>query len=454
MYNPYKITDDMHWVGGSDRRLALFENAFPIPRGISYNAYLVLDEKTVLLDTVDRAVSGQLFDNLEHLLQGRTLDYLIVNHMEPDHCASMEELVRRYPAVRIVGNAKTLGLIRQFFSFAIDDRAVKICEGDVLSTGRHTFRFHMAPMVHWPETMVTYDTADKVLYSADAFGTFGAINGNLYADELNFEADWLPDARRYYANIVGKYGVQTQALLKKMAGLDVAVLCPLHGPVWRKNIGFFVEKYQRWSSYTPEDETVMIAYASIYGGTENAANILAVKLAERGVRNIAMYDVSSTHPSIIVSEAFRCSHLVFASSTYNAGIFSNMETVLLDLKAHNLQNRTVAVMENGSWAPASGTLMRGILNGMKNMTILQEGVCLKSTVKEAQLAQIDALADALVASMQSAKAANGTGVPKTKKAGKGFVCKVCGYVYESEDLPRDFVCPLCKHGVDDFEPLL
>lgn len=399
MHNCIKITGDMYWVGGSDRRLALFENAIPTPRGMAYNSYLVLDEKTILLDAVDRTVSGRLFENLAHLLNGRELDYLVVNHVEPDHCADLTSLFLRYPGVRIVGNAKTITMLGQFFDFDPAARAVIVAEGDSLSTGRHTFRFYMAPMVHWPEVMVTYDETDKVLYSADAFGSFGAINGNLFADEVDFERDWLPEARRYYGNIVGKYGPQTLALLKKMDGLAVSLLCPLHGPVWRRDIAWYVDKYRLWGAYQPEEQAVMIVYGSIYGGTENAAEILAAKLAARGVRGIAMYDVSSTHPADIVSEAFRCSHIVFASSTYNMGIFANMETALLDLKAHNLQNRTVAILENGSWAPASGNLMREILCGMKNMTLLPEGLRIKSALKESQLAELDALADALAATL-------------------------------------------------------
>ncbi len=403
MHNPIRITSDMHWVGASDRRLALFENAIPTPGGMSYNAYLVLDEKTVLLDAVDRTVRGRLLENLAYLLAGRPLDYLVVNHVEPDHCADLDDLLLRYPDMRIVGNAKTVAMIAQFFDFNVNERAVVVAEGDSLCTGRHTFRFYMAPMVHWPEVMVTYDEADKVLYSADAFGTFGAINGNLFADAGNFEAEWLPEARRYYGNIVGKYGPQTLALLKKAAGLEIALLCPLHGPVWRENISWYVEKYKLWGAYTPEERAVMIAYASIYGGTENAADILAAKLAARGVRRIAMYDVSQTHPATIVSEAFRCSHLVFASSTYNMGIFGTMETALLDLKAHNLQNRTVAILENGSWAPAAGKLMREIIAGMKNITLLDETLSIRSTLKAAQLPALDALAEALAASLLAAE---------------------------------------------------
>jgi len=397
MYCTRSITNDLYWLGASDRRLALFENAYPIPRGISYNAYLLLDEKTVLLDTVDLSVGELFFENLDHLLQDRKLDYVVVNHVEPDHCATLGALLRRHPETQVVGNAKTLTMIGQFFSSSMAEDALVVKEGDVLSTGRHELTFVMAPMVHWPETMATYDKTDKVLFSADAFGTFGAMSGNLFADEMNFEKDWLDDARRYYTNIVGKYGPQVQNLLKKAAGLDIQYLCPLHGPIWRKDAAWFIEKYQRWSTYTPEERGVVIAYGSVYGHTENAAAILANRLSEKGVRNIAMYDVSNTHPSVLVSEAFRCSHLVVASATYNNGIFTPMETMLMDLKAHNLQNRTVAVIENGSWAPQAGKLIRSCFEGMKNITVLDQGVTLKSSVKEEQREALEALADQLAA---------------------------------------------------------
>ena len=399
MYCVKRINDDLFWVGGTDRRLALFENAYPIPRGVSYNAYLLLDEKTVLFDTVDRAITEQFFENIDALLKGRALDYVVVNHMEPDHCATLGEIVLRYPGVQVVCNPKTIPIIKQFYNFDIDSRAIVVKENDTLCTGRHTFTFLMAPMVHWPEVMVTYDTTDKTLFSADAFGTFGAMNGNLFADEVNFERDWLDDARRYYTNIVGKYGPSVQTLLKKASGLDIRTLCPLHGPVWREDISWYVDKYLTWSSYEPEEKAVMIAYGSIYGNTENAANILAGMLADRGVRNIAMYDVSSTHPSTMISEAFRCSHLVIASVTYNGGIFSNMEHFLMDLKAHNLQNRTVAIMENGSWGVLSGKQMREIIGSMKNMTVLDETVTVKSALKEDQLVILEGMADAIVRTM-------------------------------------------------------
>ncbi len=400
MYCVKRMTDDLYWVGANDRRLALFENVYPIPDGVSYNAYLLLDEKTVLLDTVDRAVSGLFLENVEHVLNGRTLDYVIVNHMEPDHCATLQELVLRYPEVKIVCNAKTQTMIRNFFTFDIDSRAVLVKEMDTLCTGRHTFAFVMAPMVHWPEAMVSYDVTTKTLYSADAFGTFGALSGNLYADEVNFRTEYLAEARRYYTNIVGKYGTQVQALLKKAASIEIEMICPLHGFVWRKDIGWFIDKYQHWASYEPEEQAVVIAYASVYGNTENAANILAGMLADRGVRNVKLYDVSATHPSYIVSECFRASHLVFLSTTYNAGMFVNMENLVHDIVHHNLQNRTIALVENGSWAATAGGLMRAEFAKLKNCTILDETVSIRSSLKENQLAQLQALADAVYDSME------------------------------------------------------
>ena len=611
MYCVKKMTEDLYWVGGNDRRLALFENVYPIPRGVSYNAYVVLDEKTVLLDTVDNSVSPIFFENLAHVLNGRKLDYLIVNHMEPDHAATIEAVVLRYPEVTLVCNKKTAQMMKNFFSFDVDSRVHLVAEMDTLCTGKHTFAFVMAPMVHWPEVMVTYDATTTTLFDADAFGTFGALGGNLYADEVNFQTEWLDDARRYYTNIVGKYGTQVQALLKKAATIEIETICPLHGPVWRKDIGWFIDKYVHWATYTPEEDAVVIAYASVYGNTETAANILAGKLADLGVRNVKVYDVSATHASEIVSECFRASHLVFLSTTYNAGMFVNMENLVHDIVNHNLQNRTIALVENGSWAPTAGGLMRAEFSKLKNCTILDETVTIKSSLKEAQLESMDALAEAIVDSMPKheapvhtadapveqnamfslsyglfvltardgakdngciintvtqltdtpkrisiavnkanythdmikktgvfnvsvlsndapfamfqhygfqsgrdvdkfagvqgmARATNGVYYlpyctnafisarvtqtiefethtlfiadvtearqlsdvpsmtyayyfanvkpkPSKLKEQHGWVCKICGYVYEGEELPADFICPLCKHGAEDFE---
>ena len=393
MYNVRKVTEDIVWVGASDRRLALFENIFPIPRGVSYNSYVLLDEKTVLLDTVDASVAGQFFENLEHVLGNRPLDYMIVNHMEPDHCAIVEEVVRRFPEVKVVGNAKTFNMMKQFFTFDVDAHAVVIKEGDTISTGKHTLAFAMIPMVHWPEAMVTYDAYNKVLFSADAFGTFGALNGNVFADEVNFKEEWLDDARRYLVNIVGKYGGPVQSALKKALTLDIAMICPLHGPIWREDLGWFIDKYQKWSTYTPEDHNIVVMYASIYGNTENAADVLAGRLADAGEKNVKVYDVSVTDPSYLVAEAFRCDRIVFACPTYNAGLFPKMETLLHELAAHNLQKRKVAVLENGTWASTAGKQMKEILSGMKDMEIYEETVTVKSALKEDQLAQLDKIVE-------------------------------------------------------------
>ena len=399
MYNVRKVTEDIVWVGASDRRLALFENIFPIPRGVSYNSYVLLDEKTVLLDTVDADVAGQFFENLEHVLDGRKLDYLIVNHMEPDHCAMIGDLVRRYPEVQVVGNTKTFGMIKQFFGTDFAERAVTVKEGDTLVTGAHTLHFVMAPMVHWPEVMVTYDEKDKVLFAADGFGTFGALNGNIFADEVDFDRDWLDDARRYYTNIVGKYGASVQALLKKASGLEIAVICPLHGPIWRENLGYILEKYQKWSTYEAEDQAVVILYATMYGNTASAADALAGRLAAKGVKKIAVYDVSNPHVSELISEIFRASHVVFAAPTYNGGIYPVMENLLADMKALAVQNKTVALMENGTWAPTTAKQMREKLAELKNVTILDTQITIKSAMAPEQEGQLEALADAIVASM-------------------------------------------------------
>jgi len=376
-----------------------FENMFPLPKGVSYNAYVVLDEKTVLLDTADRAIGRQFIENVEYALLGRKLDYLIVNHMEPDHCAWIEDLVIRYPDLQIIGNAKTFQMIRQFYTFDIDSRALEVKDGDTFSSGKHTFRFIAAPMVHWPEVMTTYDETDKVLFSADAFGTFGALNGNIFADELDFDRDWLDEARRYYTNIVGKYGTQVQVLLNKVCGLDIQYLCPLHGPIWRENISYFVEKYKMWSTYEPEEKAVMIAYASMYGDTENAANLLAIKLADEGVRKIAMFDVSETDVSYLISEAFRVSHIVLAAPTYNAAIYPKMEHFLIDMKALNLQKRAFSVIQNGTWAPASGKLMTEAITKMKETTVLSNETTIKSSVKEEQYKQLEQLAKKIAANL-------------------------------------------------------
>ena len=615
MYCIRNVTNDLTWVGGDDRRLAMFEGVYSVPDGVSYNSYLLLDEKTVLFDTVDEAVQKVFFENVAHTLAGRKLDYVIVQHMEPDHSATLAGILMRHPEATVVCNKKTETMIYQFFGADLKMNVQIVGEGDTLKTGKHELMFLMAPMVHWPEVMVTYDTTDKILFSADAFGTFGALNGALFADEVDFFADYLKEARRYYTNIVGKYGTQVQALLKKASGVEINMICPLHGFVWRKNIGDYLVKYQQWSRYEPEVTGVMIAYASVYGNTENAANILACRLRDMGIRT-TIFDVSVTASSEIVAASFEYSHLVFASTTYNAGIFISMDELLRDLASHNLQNRTVAFVENGSWAPTSGKLMKEIIGSLKNMTVLDKTVSLRSSLGEGQLDDINALAEAIAETMPEknipadvdhvpdsvdknslfklsyglyvltardgekdngciintvtqltdtpsrfmiavnkqnythdmilktgkfnisvlteevpfevfrhfgfqsgrevdkfadrqdvAYSANGVAYitdctnavisgnviethdygthtlfiadvtqaqilseapsvtysyyfdhikPKPAPADekkKGFVCKICGYVYEGDELPADSICPLCKHGADDFEPL-
>lgn len=400
MYNVRNVTDDIIWVGASERRLTLFENIFPIPRGVSYNSYVLVDEKTVLFDTVDASVAGQFFENLEYVLGERVLDYLVVHHMEPDHCAMIGDIVRRYPDVQIVGNAKTFGMMQQFFGTAFAERAVTVKEGETLNTGKHTLHFMMAPMVHWPEVMVSYDEADKVLFSADGFGTFGALNGNIFADELEFDREWLADARRYYANIVGKYGPSVQSCLKKTEALDINVICPLHGPVWRENLEYIKDKCRKWSAYEAEEKAVAIFYASMYGNTASAADALAGALAAHGVRNIAVYDVSNMHVSELIGEIFRVSHLVFAAPTYNGGIYPVMENLLADMKALNVQKRTVALIESGTWAVTTAKQMREKLAEMKDMTVLDAQVTVKSAMLSDQSAELLALADAVAESLK------------------------------------------------------
>ena len=398
MHCTKKITSDLVWVGADDRRLAFFEGVYGVPEGVSYNSYLLLDEKTVLFDTVDKAVAHNFFENVAYALGGRKLDYLVVHHMEPDHAATIEDIALRYPEATIVCNAKIKDMLSRFFPTDLSGRVKLVKEGDTLSTGRHNLTFVMAPMVHWPEVMMSYDSTDGILFSADAFGSFGALNGRIFADEVDFMHDCIDEARRYYTNIVGKYGMQVQAVLKKAAGLDIRLVCPLHSFVWRQGFGDFLEKYVKWATYEPEEKGVLIAYASVYGHTENAANILAAKLCDRGVK-VKMYDTSVTAPSFILSDAFKYSHLVFAATTYNAGIFSTMSQLLHEIAEHNLQNRKIALIENGSWAPTSGGLMRKLLEGLKGTEFIGDTLTLKSALTEGQLADLDVLADAIAESV-------------------------------------------------------
>ena len=401
MYCVSKVVDDLYWVGGNDHRLALFENIHPIPRGVSYNSYLLLDKKTVLFDTVDWDACRQFLENVEHVLDGRDLDYLVINHMEPDHGASIEEILLRYPKVKIISTEKSFLLMHQF-GFQVDGRTEEVKEGDTKCFGKHTITFVEAPMVHWPEAMVSFDVTNGVLFSADAFGSFGALDGKLFNDEVDFDRDWLDDARRYYTNIVGKYGPHVQALLKKAGTIDIKVICPLHGPVWRNDFGYLLDKYDKWSRYEPEETGVLIAYASMYGNTESAAQVLAAKLVEKGVKNVVVHDVSNTHVSYLISDAFKYSHIVLASVTYNLGIYPVMHDFLMHMKALNMQKRTIGIIENGSWAPKSGSLMKDFLdNQMKQMSILNSEVSMISALNDNNKSEMDNLVDSIIDSMEA-----------------------------------------------------
>lgn len=403
MYCVRNVTENLYWVGANDHRLALFENVYPIPRGVSYNSYLLKDEKNVLFDTVDWSACRQFIENIDYVLSGEKLDYLVINHVEPDHAACIEEILLRWPEVTLISNEKAFMLMRQFGFHVDSHKLVEVEEGDTFSFGKHTVTFVFAPMIHWPEAMVTFDTTNGVLFSADAFGTFGALDGKLFADEVDFDRDWIDDARRYLTNIVGKYGHHIQLLLKKAEGIldQIKYICPLHGPVWRKDLMYFIRKYDTWSKYIPEEKGVMIAYASMYGNTEGAAQALAAKLCENGMTNVKVYDVSTTHVSQLISDTFKYSHIVLASVTYNLGIYPIMENFLMDMKALNVQNRTVAVIENGSWATKSGDLMQKFLNEeMKNMTVLNETISIASSMNKDKETELDALVHAIIESME------------------------------------------------------
>ena len=444
MYCTRKVSDDLVWIGANDRRLAMFEGVYSVPKGISYNSYLLKDEKTVLFNTVDHAVERVFFENLEHELNGGKLDYVIVQHLEPDHSATLDELLRRHPETTVVCGRMALNMICQFFGGIANDRVKVVGDGDTLSCGRHSLQFFTAPMVHWPEVVMTLDRTSGTLFSADAFGTFGALDGALFADEVDFWGDYLGETRRYYCNIVGKYGEQVQSLLAKLPLADIRTVCPLHGFVFRSELGRIVEKYSQWSTYEPEERGVLVAYASVYGDTANAADILACRLRDLGVKT-AVYDVSVTPASDIIAEAFRYSHLVFASTTYNAGIFITMEDLLRDLVAHGLKNRTAAIIENGSWAPSSGRLMRETLSALPGLTLIEKSLTIKSALRPEQRADLEQLADELRDSVNGAQQA-----PKTSEKSR-WVCRICGYVYEGSELPPDFKCPICGRGAEFFD---
>ncbi len=382
MYNVKKITEDLFWVGADNNRQPLFENIHPVPKGVSYNSYLLLDEKTVLFDTVDWLVCREFIENIEHVLQGRELDFLVINHMEPDHGACIEEIILRYPNVVIISSLKAFECMKQF-GFKVDGREEIVADGSKRNFGRHTIHFIAAPMVHWPEVMVSYDATDGVLFSADAFGSFGMLNGKIFYDELPNPDEYLEEFRRYYTNIVGKFGIQVMNLLKKAKTLDIRMICPLHGYVIRKDFGFFINKYVLWSTYEPELKGVLVIYSSMYGNTEKAAKVTATKLVDAGVEHVVVYDVSSTHMSYLVAESFKYSHIVIAAVTYNLDVYPLIQHYLTDIQMLNLQNRTFGIIENGTWAPIAAKQIRAFIKGgMKNMTILDDQVTLYSSISE------------------------------------------------------------------------
>jgi flavorubredoxin len=400
MYNVRKVTSDIFWVGGNDKRLERFENMFPLPNGVSYNSYLILDEKTALLDTVDSSISELFLENVAYALGDRKLDYLVVNHIEPDHCANIVNIIRLYPDVKIVGNKKTFQFFEQYYSLDISSNRVEVAEGQTLSLGKHTLSFYTAPMVHWPEVMVTYESSTGILFSADAFGSFGTVSGNLFDDEIDYEKDFLDEMRRYYANIVGRYGVQVQAALKKLSTLDIKMIAPLHGPIWRKNIPYLLDKYDKWSTYMPEEKGIVLFYASMYGNTENVINVLASKLANRGIKNMHMYDVSKTHASYIISDVWKYSHIVAASPTYNMHLYFMMDSLLKDMEVLGVKNRKVSLIGNHTWASAALKSMTEIFATMKNIEIVGTPLDIRSTLKPEQEPDLDALADAICASLK------------------------------------------------------
>ena len=392
-----KINEDLYWIGAEDRRLQLFENLFPIPRGIAYNSYLIKGEKNILLDTVDYSVGRQFLENIKYVLNGESLDYLIINHMEPDHCSLIEELTYKYPEMKIICNNQTIKMLKQFYNFDVDSKVQIVKEGEILKLGKHEFQFIMAPMVHWPEVMVTYDIKNKILFTADAFGSFGTLDGNLFNDDTDFEKEWLSDARRYYTNIVGKYGQQVQTLLKKVSGLEIKMICPLHGVIWRNNLNYIIEKYDKWSRYEPEEKSVLMIYSSIYGNTENVVNTLANYLGENGIKNISIYDSSNTDVSYLVAESFKYSNIVIASTTYNLGLFPSIENYLLDIKRQNLQDRSVSIIENSTWVSGIVTKeITKILSEMKNMKILKNTYSIKSSAKDDEYEYIKNIGDEII----------------------------------------------------------
>lgn len=396
MHNTRKINDDIYYLGASDRRIELFENVYPVSQGMSYNSYLIMDEKTCLMDSVDESIRGQFLENLQHVLNGRNLDYMVVQHMEPDHCSIVPELFRMYPDMKLVASLQAFKMMENFYSLQTEERRLVVKEGDTLKLGKHTLKFIAAPMVHWPEVLMTYEVTDKILFSADAFGSFGAMSGNIFADEIDWDKDFKDEARRYYVNIVGKYGTQTQNVLKKASTLDIQMICPLHAHIWRKDLSTIISLYDTWSKYEAEKDSVVIFYGSIYGNTQNAAEILAMQLAENGIENVEVFDTSKTHVSFLVSKAFEYKTLVFAATTYNAEIFDTVQNLITELKNHNLANRRIGLIENGSWAPVAASKMKAQLETFKNMEVVEPVVKVVSSVTDKNVEELSVLAKELM----------------------------------------------------------
>ncbi len=396
MHNTRKINDDIYYLGANDRRIELFENVYPVSQGMSYNSYLITDEKTCLMDSVDESVRGQFLENLQYALNGRNLDYMVVQHMEPDHCSIVPELFRMYPDMKLVASLQAFKMMENFYSLQTEERRLVVKEGDTLKLGKHTLKFIAAPMVHWPEVLMTYDVTDKILFSADAFGSFGAMSGNIFADEIDWDKDFKDEARRYYVNIVGKYGLQTQNVLKKASTLDIQMICPLHAHIWRKDLSTIISLYDTWSKYEAEKDSVVIFYGSIYGNTQNAAEILAMQLAKNGIENVEVFDTSKTHVSFLVSKAFEYKTLVFAAATYNAEIFDTVQNLITELKNHNLSNRRIGLIENGSWAPVAASKMKAQLETFKNMEVVEPVVKVVSSVTDKNVEELSVLAKELM----------------------------------------------------------
>jgi len=449
------ITEDIKYIGVNDHLVDLFEGQYDVPNGMAYNSYVILDEKIAVMDTVDVNFTQEWLDHLSSVLADRSPDYLIVQHMEPDHSASIMDFVEAYPEAKIVSSAKAFAMMKNFFDTDFADKRIVVGEKSTLSLGQHELTFVTAPMVHWPEVIVTYDNRDKVLFSADGFGKFGA---------LDVDEEWTDEARRYYIGIVGKYGAQVQALLKKAANLDIQIICPLHGPVLKENLGYYLNLYNTWSGYDVESEGIVIAYTSIYGNTEAAVLELASQLHENGCPDIVMYDLARCDMAEAVADAFRYGKLVLATTTYNADIFPFMREFIDHLTERNFQNRTVAFIENGSWAPMAAKIMKGMLEKSKNLTYADTTVKIMSALNEESTAQIEALAHELCASYKENENENDD-LKKEDFTMKKYVCDVCGWEYDEnagaedlgiapgtkfEDLPEDFVCPLCGVGADMF----